>query len=323
MCRSRRIGIFGRALRPSGLKMRHLPDCGRGALRRRLRGMLFRLLPTALAISFAVALVPSPAHATDTYTVNSTADTPDVKPGDGQCATAAGVCTLRGAIQQANATPGGPDLITFTRAGEGQIQLTGQLPEITTDLSVRGTGASLVKLWGNAQQGVLRISNGAHVRISGVTISNGLTRNGGGVLSIVSDLTITDSVISGNVANGGGGIFAWGGTLRIERSTFRANGQIVDPNTNVQGGGGLTTYATNTDVIDSTFDGNLASYAGAINNVIGSLHVTGSTFTNNGSHGVGGAIVDAQGSTTLVNSTLVGNSARLQGGAIYAGGYVH
>jgi CSLREA domain-containing protein len=43
-----------------------------------------------------------------TFDVNSPADVPDATPGDGQCETAAGnkVCTLRGAIQEANALAG-------------------------------------------------------------------------------------------------------------------------------------------------------------------------------------------------------------------------
>src|SRR2546428_14046004 len=47
-----------------------------------------------------------PAHAA-TFVVNSTDDVVDAAPGDGVCetATANGVCTLRAAIQEANAHP--------------------------------------------------------------------------------------------------------------------------------------------------------------------------------------------------------------------------
>jgi CSLREA domain-containing protein len=47
-----------------------------------------------------------------TLTVNSTADDPDLDPGDGLCLTAGGVCTLRAAIELANADPGS-DAINF------------------------------------------------------------------------------------------------------------------------------------------------------------------------------------------------------------------
>ena len=42
------------------------------------------------------------------FVVDSTADAPDATPGNGVCATAAGVCTLRAAITEANRNPG-PD----------------------------------------------------------------------------------------------------------------------------------------------------------------------------------------------------------------------
>src|ERR1043165_4279589 len=49
-----------------------------------------------------------------TFTVNSTDDTADASPGDGVCETATGngVCTLRAAIQEANASTG-PVTISF------------------------------------------------------------------------------------------------------------------------------------------------------------------------------------------------------------------
>jgi hypothetical protein len=40
------------------------------------------------------------------FTVNSTSDAVDARVGDGECATSAGTCTLRAAIQETNALPG-------------------------------------------------------------------------------------------------------------------------------------------------------------------------------------------------------------------------
>src|SRR5262249_4471441 len=62
-----------------------------------------------LAIGLAV-LLPVAAQAAQ-FAVNSTADAVDAAPGDGTCATSTGVCTLRAAIQEANALTGGPHTI--------------------------------------------------------------------------------------------------------------------------------------------------------------------------------------------------------------------
>jgi CSLREA domain-containing protein len=87
--------------------------------------MFFKNRTDVLFVVFAACVIVLSATAA-TFTVNSPADVPDVKPGDGICETAPGngVCTLRAAIQEANMIPG-PDTIvlqpnttyTLTRAG--------------------------------------------------------------------------------------------------------------------------------------------------------------------------------------------------------------
>ena len=49
------------------------------------------------------------------FTVDSTADTVDASPGNGVCDDGSGNCTLRAAIQEANALPG-PDTIPYLLA---------------------------------------------------------------------------------------------------------------------------------------------------------------------------------------------------------------
>jgi len=67
-----------------------------------------------------------------TFVVNSTGDAGDSNVTDGVCKTTAGVCTLRAAIDQANANVG-PNLITFAIPGTGlkTIQLTKTLPALS------------------------------------------------------------------------------------------------------------------------------------------------------------------------------------------------
>ena len=71
--------------------------------------------------------------------VNSTADAIDVNPGDGICDDGAGNCTLRAAIEEANALLG-TDTIAFNILGEGPhtIQPTSALPTITGPVGIDG-----------------------------------------------------------------------------------------------------------------------------------------------------------------------------------------
>jgi CSLREA domain-containing protein len=74
----------------------------------------------------SVATVNSP------LVVNSTGDGSDASPGNGVCATSTGTCTLRAAINEANARSGA-DTINFNIAGTGvqTIQLASALPTLS------------------------------------------------------------------------------------------------------------------------------------------------------------------------------------------------
>lgn len=95
-----------------------------------------RLLPLAAAVLLLLALlaplaVGTPAARAAGFVVNSTGDGVDATPGDGQCRTSAGACTLRAAIMETNALPGA-DTISFNIPGSGtqRIQLGSTLPTI-------------------------------------------------------------------------------------------------------------------------------------------------------------------------------------------------
>lgn len=75
-----------------------------------------------------------------TLIVNSTADAVDANPGDGFCETAVpGECTLRAAIEEANALAG-DNIINFSIPGAGvqTIPLTSQLPWVSQSLTIDG-----------------------------------------------------------------------------------------------------------------------------------------------------------------------------------------
>jgi CSLREA domain-containing protein len=100
-----------------------------------------RLLRTFLTLTvLAVVLLTAatPARAAS-LVVNSTGDGPDIRLGDGRCTSEDGKCTLRAAIQEANARPG-EDTITFNFPGTNTqtITITSQLPDITDKVNIYG-----------------------------------------------------------------------------------------------------------------------------------------------------------------------------------------
>src|SRR6185436_3458259 len=84
---------------------------------------------------------PIPTPTCPAITVNDSGDAPDVAPGDGACATAGAVCTLRAAIQEANSRP--PCSIDINFSGvNGSIILTTALPDINHNVNINGPGAN-------------------------------------------------------------------------------------------------------------------------------------------------------------------------------------
>ncbi|MAS05795.1 MAG: hypothetical protein CMP07_07635 [Xanthomonadales bacterium] len=107
------------------------------------KNMMFQ---AAVPAVLALGLASTTGHAA-TFTVDALFDdvfSQDDDPGDGICDdTAPGqLCTLRAAIQEANALPG-PDRIEFSVAGEigPESALLGPLPDITDDLVIFGGNA--------------------------------------------------------------------------------------------------------------------------------------------------------------------------------------
>jgi CSLREA domain-containing protein len=279
-----------------------------------------------LAISLTV-LLPATAQAAQ-FVVNSTADAVDLAPGDGTCATSTGVCTLRAAIQEANALTGGPHTIrlppgtyALTIPGAGEDKgATGDL-NITANLTISGAGATGTIIAGAALDRVLHVVKGT-VIIYGVSITRGDAskdkRGGGGILNN-GTLTLNDSVVHGNKGSGGG-IFNTG-TLTINNSTIRDN----DGGTGV--GGIYNSFGTLT-LNNSTVSGNSAMGVGGIRSSAGTMTINSSTIvantaTQNIAGGIlndcngGGAATDRIVATaTLINSTVHGNSAATYGGGI-------
>ncbi len=100
---------------------------GRGTTRRDLGGVRPFAAALGLAVvgSIAVIAAPGPVAAGEVFVVDSTADDGDVNRGDGQCRASSGRCTLRAALEEANATPG-HDRIEFRIPGTGPHRIEPQ-----------------------------------------------------------------------------------------------------------------------------------------------------------------------------------------------------
>lgn len=289
------------------------------------------ILLLAAAVTAAVLVSPPEAWAQAAFTVDSTVDAVDASPGDGVCATSAGACTLRAAIQEANALAGADSITllagTYTLAIAGTNEDAGAIGDldIADDLTINGAGATTTITDGAYLDRVFDVGVGVIAVISGLTIRNGTSQGGltgGGGIINSGTTTLTNSTVSGNSSPhgvGGGGIYNSGGTLTLGNSTVSGNSTV-----GTSSGGGILNGGTLT-LANSTVSGNTTTgLGGGIYNYIATLTLTNSTVSGNASTGVagGGGILN-YGTLTLTSSTVSGNSTASPGGGAGGGGILN
>ncbi|MDX1546046.1 MAG: T9SS type A sorting domain-containing protein [Rhodothermales bacterium] len=140
-----------------------------GALRAGGRG--------ACALLLVLLLGTTGASAQATYVVISTADAGDSTPGDGLCKTAASVCTLRAALQEAN-TDAALDSIHFAIPGGGPHFINPQtpLPPLVAPVVLDGTtepGAACGATLGARTLQIALDGAGAGAGADGLTLAPG------------------------------------------------------------------------------------------------------------------------------------------------------
>jgi len=219
----------------------------------------------ALWAGLAIVMLFSTTVQAQNFTVGSTIDAVDATPGDGRCADASNNCTLRAAIQEANALSGA-DTITLP-AGVFQLALTGSGEElaatgdldITADLTINGAGAMSTTIDGGGLDRVFDIGpNGVPLSVvfNGLTIRNGVVSGapGGAIRVNLGTVVLNDCSLSGNRSDANGGAISNAGNLTLNGSTLSAN-------TASGNGGGLFNASTVT-LNNSTLSGNTATSSG-------------------------------------------------------------
>jgi CSLREA domain-containing protein len=280
-------------------------------------------------------------------TVNNNGDAGDALPGDGVCETASenGICTLRAAIQEANASASLCGTIAISFSGVvSPITLTSAELLINKSLTITGPGASTLTVSGSSASRVFNILSGNAVTITNLTIANGKvsgSNNGGGVLN-GGTLTLTNCNLFGGTANIGGGIynngpsltlnncniggtlagqpnsaFIYGGVWNNSGTLTMTGGSIVgNSNGGIDVAGGTVTL-DGVAITDNTF---ASASGGGIGIGGGAANIINCLIAGNSAQGGGGIFMNG-GAATLVNSSLSGNNASgVGGGGIYAFG---
>lgn len=167
------------------------------------------------------------------------------------------------------------------------------------------------------------INNHGFVVLQGATVTgNTSSKHGGGICNLASGLppdvtggalVITDSTVSGNTAEYGGGIYNYGyAIVNIEKS-------LLAGNTSSAIGGGMYNSGSVT-LADSLVYDNTSSVGAGIFNGGGDLTLVNATISGNTATASGGGISNSDGDLTLNSTTVSGNSAVYYGAGIMSDG---
>ena len=224
------------------------------------------------------------------------------------CAAIAGVESVSAAIiPVTNTNDSGPgslrDALAIANDGDkidatgvsGTILLTSGGLWIIHSVTINGPGPENLAINGNRSFSVFSHS-GSDATISGFTITNGLSDDGGGILNFPGGmLTVSNCTISGNFGSGitNFAVDVCCATLAVSNCTISGNSANSGggiSNSTLMGGAIVT-------VSNSTISGNSAGSGGGISN--------------------GAANSPSLAQVTISNSTLSGNSATGNGGGVY------
>jgi hypothetical protein len=217
-----------------------------------------------------------------------------------------GAGSLRQAIIDANGEDGA-DTIAFSSVS-GTIALTSGEMEINDTVSIEGPGAEVLTIDAQLQSRIFYLSWAGDTRISGLTLTRGMTFGIGGAIRshapYSSDfaLTVDQCVISGNTALAGGAISVLG-NLTVTHSTISGNGDSGSDSS------AIDSYEGDVVITDSIVSGN---YGFGIHNRRGSVTLNASTVSDNTNTGIH-IDLRSQG-VTLNSSTVSGNG----GGGVYS-----
>lgn len=165
------------------------------------------------------------------------------------------------------------------------------------------------------------IYNEGAVNLNGDTIDENIgsgTFGGGAIYNQLGSIYASGTSFSNNIAPFGGAIWNNGGSLNFDKTTFMGN-RTSDTQNYGYGGGILNDNLGSLTITNSSFSNNIAHVGGALANTSSGLFsVTTSVFTGNSAvSGQGGSIGNFNINATVSGNCIVGNTSQ----SVYNGDY--
>ena len=224
--------------------------------------------------------------------VNSTADGSGRQPGK---------LDLRGAVNLADVLTGAQTITfdpTVFATAQTIVLTTGELElSQTAGLETIAGPQAGVTISGGGTSQVFEVNASVSASLSGLTITGGLSKFGGGVANY-GTATLTNCTISGNSAASLGGGVRNNGTATLTDCTLSGSSADV--------GGGVVNFGTAT-LTDCTLSGNSAGEGGGMENY-GKATFANCTISGNQAKSGGGGVYNYYGTATLTDTIVAGNT---------------
>jgi len=272
------------------------------------------------SIVLSTIFLLSPPHRVyaENFAVDDVSDSPDASLGDGTCATATGKCTLRAAIEEANANE---EADTITLPANTYTLSLGQLT-ISEKVTITGAGAGSSIIDGNNASRIFLVDaeGVGTISLQSVTLTRGKVSNtsdGGAIYNNRSLLELKNIELKNNTAGYGGAIFNNTGTVTMESAKLSNNKASTE-------GGAIHHFnetsanpkprMTLTNVVvenNESFSAGGGIYVNPVTDfILRNSTISGNKITS--ADGVGGGLF-INGTATIENSFIVSNETKTSG----------
>lgn len=270
------------------------------------------------------------------FAVDASTDSTDTLPGDGVCADAAAQCSLRAAIQEANALAG-DDTIVLS-AGDIVLSLAGTAEDaaasgdldVTSAITLRGAGHDASRIDAADLDRVFDVLAGGSLQLEALHFGGGVqsslggdeaAMSGGGLLVRAgADAQLVDVTVQANRARRNGAAIAVLGSLRANRVLLLDN--RAEESFSIGGGFYVGTTATALVIEDSEIRGNFARHGGAIhsNAAAATIRLERSLLVGNAAFDGGALYANLGNSQWLLRNVTISDNSADVGGAVFGDG---
>jgi hypothetical protein len=275
--------------------------------------VIFNSKSHVLAAALFILVAAAACGPTGVLTVNDSSDGGDSSPGDGYCRTGSSLtdCTLRAALEEANALAGAQTIRFNLPAADTVIHPLKPLPEVTEAVTIDGTsqpefdgGKPVVRVDGSLLAAVasgFNVTSGVDATIKGLQIVRFALHG----IENYGNLTLDHLEVAVNQASGIDSFIA-AGTINIALT----NSTVFE-----NAGPGVSGINTNFTMDYVTLDRNTG---GGLRAVGGSLTLDHGGVADNAVPTDGGGIyLSMAGNPDIRNTTIEGNTAGQKGGGLY------